>query len=216
MSTNVSVFSNAGLPAVQSLSTALRSVAADVSNIGSTIIKMDKFGSWVFGAEQTEVEDNSTWAVNPFSLVHGYIAWGEGEVLGEKMVSITALLPELDSPPPGAKKGWETQVGFSVKCLNGEDTGLEARYSATSMGGKRAIQALCFAIDGQIKIDPSKPVPVVRLKNDHYTHKQYGKVYTPMFEVVSWIGMDGEAPEPAAAAEPEAPPAPAGRRRRNV
>ena len=216
MSTNVSVFSGAGLPAIASLSTALRSVAADVSNLGSTIIKMDKFGSWVFGAEQTEVEDDSTWAVNPFSFVHGYIAWGEGEVLGEKMVSITAPLPEVDAPPPGAKKGWETQVGLSVKCLNGEDAGLEARYSATSLGGKRAVQALAVAIATQVEADPTKPVPVVRLKNDHYTHKQYGKVYTPLLEVVKWIGMDGEAPAAPAAAEPEAAPAPAGRRRRNV
>lgn len=216
MSTNVSVFSGAGLPAIASLSTALRSVAADVSNLGSTIIKMDKFGSWVFGAEQTEVEDDSTWAVNPFSFVHGYIAWGEGEVLGEKMVSITAPLPEVDAPPPGAKKGWETQVGLSVKCLNGEDAGLEARYSATSLGGKRAVQALAVAIATQVEADPTKPVPVVRLKNDHYTHKQYGKVFTPMLEVVKWIGMDGEAPAAPVAAEPEAAPAPAGRRRRNV
>lgn len=216
MSTNVSVFSGAGLPAVASLSTALRSVAADVSNIGSTIIKMDKFGSWVFGAEQTEVEDDSTWAVNPFSFVHGYIAWGEGEVLGEKMVPITQPLPEVDSPPPGAKKGWETQVGLSVKCLNGEDAGLEARYSATSLGGKRAVQALAVAIAAQVESNPDKPVPVVRLKNDHYTHKQYGKVFTPVLEVVKWIGMDGEAAAAPAAAEPEAAPAPAGRRRRNV
>jgi len=216
VSTNVSVFSGAGLPAVQSLSTALRSVAADVSNLGSTIIKMDKFGSWVFGAEQTEVEDDSTWAVNPFSFVHGYIAWGEGEVLGEKMVPITQPLPEVDSPPPGAKKGWETQVGLSVKCLNGEDAGLEARYSATSLGGKRAVQALAVAIAAQVESNPDKPVPVVRLKNDHYTHKQYGKVFTPVLEVVSWIGMDGEAAAAPAAAEPEAAPAPAGRRRRNV
>jgi hypothetical protein len=37
---------------------------------------MDKTGHWVFGIDQTEIEDDSTWAVNPFSFVHGYIAWG--------------------------------------------------------------------------------------------------------------------------------------------
>ena len=181
---NVSVFSGAGLPAVASLTTALRSVAADVSSIGTTILKMDKFGSWVFGADQTEVEDDSQWAVNPFSFVHGYIAWGDGEVLAEKMVPITQPLPEVDAPPPGAKKGWETQVGLSVKCLTGEDAGLEARYSATSLGGKRAIQALAVAIAAQVEADSTKPGPVVALKTDHYIHKQYGKVFTPVLEVV--------------------------------
>ena len=214
---NLSVFANAGLPAVQSLTTALRSVAAESANVGGCIIKMDKFGSWVYGADQTEVEDDSTWAVNPFSFVHGYIAWGEGEVLGEKMAPITQPLPEVGAPPPNAKKGWESQVGLSMKCLNGEDEGLEARYCATSLGGKRAMQALAVAIAAQVEADSTKPVPVVRLKTDHYTHKQYGKVFTPVLEVVKWISMDGEAaPAAPAPAEPEAPPAPAGRRRRNV
>jgi hypothetical protein len=84
------------------------------------------------------------------------------------------------------------------------------------LGGKRAVQALAVAIAAQVESHPDKPVPVVRLKNDHYTHKQYGKVFTPVLEVVSWIGMDGEAAAAPAAAEPEAAPAPAGRRRRNV
>jgi hypothetical protein len=54
-------------------------------------------------------------------------------------------------------------------------------------------------------------VAIVRLKKDHYAHKSYGKIYTPVFEVVEWVSMDGE-PEPA----PEAveAPAPVGRRRR--
>lgn len=215
---NVSVFSGAGLPAVASLSTALRSVAADVQNLGVTIIKMDKFGAWVYGAEQTEVEDDSRWAVNPFSFIHGYIAWGEGEVLGERMVPITQPLPAVDAAPPNAKKGWESQVGLSVKCLTGEDTGLEARYSTTSIGGKRAVQALAVAIAHQVETDPSKPVPVVQLKSSHYQHKQYGKVFAPELTVVDWISMDGEA---APADAPEAEPAPAaapaaGRRRRSV
>jgi hypothetical protein len=51
----------------------------------------------------------------------------------------------------------------------------------------------------------------VRLKKDHYAHKSYGKIYTPVFEVVEWVSMDGEAP--AAAAEPEVEKAPARRRR---
>jgi hypothetical protein len=51
----------------------------------------------------------------------------------------------------------------------------------------------------------------VRLKKDHYAHKSYGKIYTPVFEVVEWVSMDGEAP--AAEVAEEAPAAPARRRR---
>jgi hypothetical protein len=63
---NLVAFSQAGLPAVSTLSTALRSIQSDVGPAGTVILKMDKTGHWVFGADQTEVEDDSTWAVNPF------------------------------------------------------------------------------------------------------------------------------------------------------
>jgi hypothetical protein len=196
-------FALANLPSVSTLTTALRTLEQDVGAVGTAIIKMDKTGHWVYGADQTEVDDESTWAVNPFSFVHGFIAWGDGEVLGEKMVSVTQPLPELESAPPNAKKGWEQQVGMMIKCISGEDKGLEARYTVTSVGGKRAIQALGVAIAEQIEKDQSKPVPVVKLKKDHYQHKSYGRIYTPVFEILEWVSMDGET-EVAPEAAPEA------------
>jgi hypothetical protein len=181
---------------------------------GIVIIKMDRTGHWVFGADQTEVEEGSRWAVNPFSFVHGFIAWGDGEVLGEKMASVSAPLPELDVAPPGAKKGWETQVGMSLKCISGEDAGMEARFTSTSVGGKRAVQDLAVLIATQVDKEPTSPVPVVTLGKEHYQHKSYGRIYTPLFDVQEWVSIDGGAPA-AAKPEPEADaPAPAGRRRR--
>jgi hypothetical protein len=172
---------------------------------------MDKTGHWVFGADQTEAEEDSKWAINPFSFVHGYIAWGDGEVLGEKMVSVSQPLPELEPAPPQSKKGWETQVGLSLKCISGEDAGLEARYSTTSVGGKRAVQTLAAAIAAQVERDQDKPVPVVLLKKEHYQHKSYGRIYTPVFEIVEWVSMEGEAPSND---DETPPPAAAARRRR--
>jgi hypothetical protein len=203
-------FELANLPPVSSLSVALRQLEKDVGPAGSVILKMDKRGDWVFGADQTEVDEGTLWAVNPFSFVHGYIAWGDGEVLGEKMVSVSHPLPEMESAPPGAKRGWETQVGMSLKCISGPDNGLEVRYSVTSVGGKRAVQGLAVAIAQQVESDQSKPVPVVTLKRDHYTHKSYGKIYTPVFEVQEWMSMDGDKAE---GDEPKAEAAPARRRR---
>jgi hypothetical protein len=207
----LTTFSSANLPAVSTLSSALRALEKDVGPAGTVILKMDKTGHWVFGADQTEVEDDATWAINPYSFVHGFIAWGDGEVLGEKMASVTQPLPELDAAPAGAKRGWEMQIGMALKCRNGEDKDMEARFTTTSVGGKKAVQALGIAIATQVDKDPTKPVPVVRLKKDHYTHKSYGRIYTPVFEVIEWVGMDGAEAEPEVAAEE---PAPAGRRRR--
>ena len=210
---DIVTFGNAKLPSVQNLSTALRSLEHEVGGTGMAILKMDKTGHWVFGADQTEVEDDSTWAVNPFSFVHGYIAWGEGDVLGEKMVPVADPLPEMDVPPPGAKRGWELQVGMSLKCMSGEDKGLEVTYNVTSVGGKRAVQKLALDIAAQVEKDQSKPVAVVRLKKEHYTHKSYGRIYTPIFEIISWVGLDGEADAEMPASEPVADAAPVRRRR---
>jgi hypothetical protein len=195
-------FELANLPPVSSLSVALRQLEKDVGPAGSVILKMDKRGDWVFGADQTEVDDGTLWAVNPFSFVHGYIAWGDGEVLGEKMVSVSQPLPEMEAAPAGAKRGWETQVGMSLKCISGPDNGLEVRYNVTSVGGKRAVQGLAVAIAQQVESDQTKPVPVVTLKRDHYTHKSYGKIYTPVFEVQEWMSMDGKSEEKADEAAP--------------
>jgi len=216
---NITTFSAANLPSVTSLSTALRALETDVGAAGVVILKMDKTGHWVFGADQTEVDDGSTWAVNPFSFVHGYIAWGDGEVLGEKMVSVSQPLPELEEAPPMARKGWETQVGMSMKCLSGEDKGMEVRYTTTSVGGKRSVQALAVAIATQVDTDPKLPVPIVNLEKEHYSHKSYGRIYTPIFKITSWMSMTDESGTPAeetavdAEAESAAPVATARRRR---
>jgi hypothetical protein len=81
------------------------------------------------------------------------------------------------------------------------------------VGGKKAVQALGVAIATQVEKDQAKPVAIVKLKKDHYVHKSYGRIYTPVFEIVEWVSMDGEAEE--AAPEAEAAPA-AGRRRRSA
>jgi hypothetical protein len=180
------------------LSTALRAIEADVGPVGSVILKMDRTGHWVYGADQTEVEKDTLWAINPYSFVHGYIAWGTGEVLAEKMVNIADPLPELDPPPAGAQAGWQPQVGVSLKCLTGEDKGLEVRFATTSVGGKRSMHALAIKVADQADKDPSKLVAVVKLLSDHYPHKTYGKIYTPVFDVVEWISIDGEGAEDVA------------------
>jgi len=169
---------------------------------GQVIIKMDKTGHWVYGADQTEIDREGLWAVNPFSFTHGYIAWGEGEVLSEKMVPITEPLPELEPAPPQAKRGWESQVGMSVKCVHGEDKGVEARYTVTSVGGKKAMHSLAMDVAEQIEKDQAHPVALVKLANDHYQHKSYGRVYTPVFNVQDWISLDGEGDASPSTEEP--------------
>jgi hypothetical protein len=220
MSNEVTKFGGAGLPSVKSLSSALRSIEAEVGGSGNMVIlKMDKTGHWVFGADQTEVEGDSVWAVNPFSFVHGYIAWGDGVVLAESMAPVTDPLPETGPAPEAAKRGWEMQVGMTLACTNGEDEGMQARYTATSVGGKRGVQALAVAIAEQVDKDQSNPVPLVQLRKEHYQHKSYGRIFTPIFEIIEWVSMDSgpsEAPEAEENAVEDEVAAEAPRRRRRA
>ena len=58
---------------------------------------------------------------------------------------------------------------------------------------------------------------VLTLDSEHYPHKKYGRVYTPVFKIVRWISLDGPADAPTAAgAPPAAEAAPETRRRRRV
>jgi len=196
---NVAIFSSANLPVTAVAESLKKLEQATPSTM--VILKMDKTGHWVFGADQTEVEKGTRWAVNPFSFVHGFIAWGKGEVLAEHMAPLTEPLPEVGVPPAGAERGWEQQFGFSLKALDGDDAGMEARFSATSVGGKRSVQTLGTAIAGQVMKDQSRPVAVVELKNDHYQHKSYGRVFTPVFEIVDWLTMEGEGVQTSDAPE---------------
>jgi hypothetical protein len=209
---NIVKFGNANLPAAADLVKSLQSLDRSVPDVGAAIIKMDRFGSWVFGADQTEVEDGSEWAVNPFSFVHGYIAWGEGEVLGEIMKSVTEPLPELPPAPPNAKKGWESQLGMRMQCVKGADVGLEVKYSTTSVGGRRAVQQIALAVAGQIQKDQDSPVPVVTLGKESYVHRQYGKIFAPVIGIQRWISLEGDKTEAPAAEATETAP----RRRRTV
>ena len=116
------------------------------------------------------------------------------------------------NPPQDA-----VDAGVVQRTVLGEDKDIETRYTVTSVGGKRAVQALALAIASQVEKDQTKPVPVVRLKKEHYMHKSYGRIYTPVFDIVEWIGMDGGSTEvdapPVADAPAEAPADPRRRRR---
>ena len=69
-------FGNATLPAAADLSAALRSLNMGVETM-SVILKMDKTGHWIYGIDQTEIDKEGLWAVNPCSFTKGYIAWGD-------------------------------------------------------------------------------------------------------------------------------------------
>jgi hypothetical protein len=60
-------------------------------------------------------------------------------------------------------------------------------------------------------------VPLVALKKEHYQHKSYGRIFTPIFEVTGWASLDSaEAPEAVEDAVDEEVATEAPRRRRRA
>jgi hypothetical protein len=193
------------------LAAALKQTSREAAPAAS-FLRMDKTGSWAFGVEADEVPADAEFAVNPEGFAHGYVAWGEGEKLGEVIGPVTDAIPET-GPVPGGARGWEFQLGMSLKgAPNSVMAGLDLTYRASSVGGKRAIAALSKQIAERLEEGEDALVPVITLGSDSYKHKQYGKIYNPVFEIVRWVKVEQlveEAAKPKAKAKAPAKALPA-------
>jgi hypothetical protein len=198
-------FKGAALPAKglgANLRSAIMRAKDTVGVVGNTpFLRLTKgTGEWVYGAQNTDVEDNSLWAVNPSSFMVGFIAWKGGRPVGKKMRPISATPVTIDElPDVGAD--WDVNVGFSLQCVYGEDKDTVVEYTANSYGGKKAYNDLLTALFKQAEVDELNIVAIVELKSDFYIHPEWGKTYNPIFEVKKWVGYDGDQ-----AGSPEASP----------
>lgn len=209
MTKEVSIFAKGGLPVdPKSLASSFQTAVAEKPSIGGLPLLRLVDGEWVYGPENTIVQDESRWAIHPGSFEHGYVSWNDGSMVGEEMRPIAQPRPlQSDLPVTGAK--WQEQVSFVLACTSGEDKGTQVLYKSSSLGGRDAWSATAQRILNQLSVDQEKIVPVVELKVTDYRHKKYGKIYVPVFDVVAWAGMGGEVEEKPAKEEKK----PAGRRR---
>lgn len=188
-----------GLPAnPDDLVSGLQNVSAVVKGGtgGVPFIRLLKSGVFAYGAENIEPEDGSEWAVNPYSLEHGFACWGDGELLDERMV------PFSEPPPnraelPDYGHDWNQQIAMHLQCMNGEDEGVTVLYKGTSTGLRNAFRNLVDAMLAQLKHDKTNYVPVITLDVDSYQHKKYGEIFVPIFDLVKWVSMDGVGVEEA-------------------
>lgn len=199
-------FSGGGAVAdLKQLSTAISNVAQSAEPLatGEPILRLLKDGIWVYGQENIEYQEGALVAFNPVSLQHGFISWGDAEILGEVMVPLTQPKPSRGSlQDTGAR--WDEQYAINGVIMTGEDEGTELIYKPTSLGGKRAFKELLDKIVQRLeKGEPA--VPMIELEVDHYIHKKYGKTYIPILNVKKWATLDGEiedSPKPKAEAAP--------------
>ncbi len=196
-----------GLPAnPEDLEAGLQGMQSQLrtSTGGLAFLRLMKSGVFVYGAENIEIEEGSSWAINPYSLMHGFACWGTGELLDERMVPFTQAPPVRGELPDLGYK-WEQQVSMHLMCLDGEDEGTTVLYKGTSTGLRNATKELINDIIAQLQKDKVNLVPVVQLESDWYKHKEYGQIFFPIINIVDWIPMEGKIVEDDdAEPEPEA------------
>ena len=196
MTANIVNFKGGNLPAaLNSLNTGIANAMVETSGGGGeAYMRLDRGGLFLYGQDNTEVQEGSLWAVNVFSVEHGFISWGEGAVLGEVMVPLAQPLPAVDSLPETGEK-WDKQFTLGMKCLSGDDTGVEVIYKGTSVGYKKMFNKLMQAVQGQLAAGEEDVIPLVTLEVDFYRHKQYGKIYTPQMVIQKFVAPDTEDPD---------------------
>jgi len=166
------------------LSNAITAVSVD----DATLLKMEKTGDWIFGADEQEVSPESIWAIDPESLSRGYVSWGDAEVLGEEMALITDT-PIIMSELPDTGEKWAQIVAMTLKCVDGDHLHEVVTYKASSKGGQKAFKTLVTAILGRVNAGETDLVALVALESDSYKHKTYGKIHNPVLVIKEWTNM---------------------------
>lgn len=187
-----------------------------VGNGGKAFLKMDKNnGDWIFGQEETVVEEDSLWAVDPTSLKHGLVAWDSnagGAPIQEFMVPINRNVPDISSLPElpmskPDKKGnsyqltYQPQRSVDLVCIRGEDEGTAVEYKQSSTGAMKLFGKLTNDLLAQVS-KGDEIVAVVKLTFESYKNKTYGgTTFNPIFETKEWRTMADVSPAGGDAAE---------------
>lgn len=184
---------------------------------GKPILRLLKSGIWVFGQADDQVQAGSEWAVNPASITHGWICWSndpsasKNQLLGEVMVPANQPYPVKPQPINGYE--FKPQRCMDMRCVSGEDEGVEVIYKGASDGAQQAC-ANFFAQLGRRYAGHSRenpcpyPVPVIQLGVSDYKHPKHGQIFKPILEIVDWSTMHGDRESDSDPVTPESQPTP--------
>ena len=158
-------------------------------------LKFTKNGQFIYGQEESIVDEDDLFAANLNTLSRGYICWKDGVVVGEVMalVSTSQQVPFSSLPAHGPYEGgdgWKEQSSIEFENLNTGDT---LEFKSSSKGGRVALGALSREFIDNLKRGEDKIVPVVSMVATNYKHDKYGKIYNPKFEVDHWLGGNNDA-----------------------
>ena len=172
--------------------------------------KREGDGTWSHGQRRTVVEDGSRWAVNPMTFRRGFICFADKKVVGERLLPVSQPMPD-PSELPDHGFPWVQQWAVNLKCLDGADAGVEVIYKPTTVGGVQAIVGLVEEVRDRLNggVHGGKVSPIVHLGKYDYSSAQYGRIWAPLLDVLTWISLDGPAPAPSPGGSGPPPSSPA-------
>lgn len=157
-------------------------------------------GLYSYNVDEVTASANSVWAFNPRTFIHGYAAWGEGEILEEHTVNMfsppieKSTLQHLtysDENGKTATAKWAPVRGCEIQCIAGDDIDAACLLKGASQSFASAMAKIYKAISRRVIEKETDIVPLVELKNSSYTHKikSRGVIYNPAFSIVGWAPM---------------------------
>lgn len=213
----------AGLPSrAEMAARGLNNAAMAAPRVGGDkqYLKMDpKSGEWIYGQDETLVEPDSLWAINPLSLQYGYVAWAENSSNGpegEVMVPVTMPLPAMntlrvkgtaDGQPSKGAGAWQFQQSVDIVGISGEDAGVACQYKNSTNGAMKLFHTLSNALSPRLAdAEEMRIVPIITMSHESYKNKKFGgRTLNPIWTIVEWRTMEDTSPPAEAVKETPKP-----------
>jgi hypothetical protein len=165
--------------------------------LGMPLLKFSKEGTFAISDVET-LPDGTRCVAHCDAIELGWVKWSDGKPVDRKtgLVADKFIPPAKDELPDRDESTWEIQDDGSRRDpwsfqmsvpLTRLDAGGETYCFATgSKGGLRCLSALTRAYGKRVQSEKRTGLPIVELKADNYKHRQYGKIYFPVFHIVTW------------------------------
>ena len=206
------------LPAMRSTTSLAEAVSksqvqqTNTSGGGTVFCKFGAYdGTFLFGRDAEDIS-GETVMVHTDSMAHGWTCWSDGQP-EKQLVNFTEPLPPRPAPITGTRidpKTGQPEINYYTECralMFVTDDGINTILEGNSHGIRSGFDDLLMKIK-QRAADPANAeylYPKVVLKSTSYENK-YKKgefIYNPVFDVVSWCNVEGEAQEEVAKIAPK-------------
>lgn len=167
-----------------------------IVRVDGAFLKFDgKAGRWELGQEGTDVSKDKV-IINSASLQHGFVRWGS-----TPPAKVWASISAPEPTPPDSIEGVDQSGSpttffaqaarqFMGKFVDGAQE--QFVFNTNSGGGVERSEELYDAILNRAATHPDYCFPIVSLEYDFWT-RATGKVYKPVFKIVEWVDVEGNA-----------------------